>query len=90
MSAIPSERMTDAAANGTNMYSRSPIQRRPSFLAGVGSLLDLSGVNARNEIAYRKIETLPPHQAIESAWLFIGHSLRSVMPLSEENAVDGE
>jgi hypothetical protein len=59
-------------------------------MAGVGSLLDLSGVIASNEVFSRQTAPLDPDRAIAGAWMLVGHSLRSVLPPVEKQAAADE
>ena len=69
--------------------SQPLIVHWPSFIAGIGSLLDLSGELFASEMPIRQVTIRPPERAIADAWLFVGHSLREVLPpVDEPTAVD--
>ena len=62
--------------------------RRPSFLAGVGSLLDIGGGMATVDISTRHVVLLQPEQVVEDAWLLVGQSLRTVLPPADDQVAD--
>jgi len=60
--------------------ARPSASYRPSFISGIGSLLDLSGAVVARDYSTRHVDILPPERMIANAWRFVGHSLREVLP----------